>query len=180
MHSPLKDFEQYKITIDIMTFIQPINSNACLYFSHFYKEVISVVWLALRHAVKFLPGRKSILPYAACFWVTLIQQITNDIWRNGLSRRFPKESNVRIVYFQLVTLLFTVNCGGLSCIITLCYTSSTSICFFILEILKYKLRPLPPFLVICMFTLRHLPPPVTPLNSTVNKCWWIINKSGKR
>ena len=38
--------------------------------------------------------------------------------------------------------------------------------FFILEILKYKLRHLLPFLVICIFTLGHLPPclrPVTPL-----------------
>ena len=38
--------------------------------------------------------------------------------------------------------------------------------FFFLQTLKYKLRHLPPSLVICMFTLRHLPPclrPVTPL-----------------
>ena len=127
MHSPLIDcFQQSKTTIDIMTFIQPINSNARLNFSHFYKEIISVVWLALRHAVKFLPGRKSIFPYAACFWITLIQQITNNIWWDGLSRRFLKESNVRIVYFQFVVLHFIVDCGGLSCMITLYYTNSTS------------------------------------------------------
>ena len=44
-----------------------------------------------------------------------------------------------------------------------------SMVFLILEILKYKLRHLPPFLVICMFMLRHLPPclrPVTPLTVT--------------
>ena len=60
MCSPLIDcFQQSKTNIDIMTFIQPINSNARLNFSHSYKEISSVVWLALRYAVKFLPGRKS-------------------------------------------------------------------------------------------------------------------------
>ena len=52
--------------------------------------------------------------------------VSNIIWWDGLSRRFLKECNVRIMYFQFVILLFTVDCGGFSCMITLYYTSSTS------------------------------------------------------
>ena len=96
MRSPLIDCFQSKTTIDIMTFIQPINSNARLNFPHSYKEISSVVWLALRYAVKFLPGRKSIFPYAACLWVTLIQQITNNICTSEMGRHFLKESNVSV------------------------------------------------------------------------------------
>ena len=41
VYSPLIDcFQQSNTTIDIMTFIQPINSNAHLNFSHFYKEIL--------------------------------------------------------------------------------------------------------------------------------------------